>query len=179
MASERSRRCYGAFQPDRRGWGSSSGSACSERPPQSRQSSILPVCRGEMRRARFVPFAQERRVELGVAQSRIPLFSKPTNPASLRNGALHSVPSQRPTGEREGARFVSCRVLTLHVAQQTHGAEDRKRAGALARGRHFLDRRLVGSKPAWRHFSTATSFACLTRATETAQPRIARPEVLL
>jgi hypothetical protein len=78
-----------------------------------------------------VSFAQGRRVELGVAQSRIPLFPKPTNSASLRNGALHSVPSQRLIGEREGARFVPYRVLTLQVAQQTHGAEDRKRADAV------------------------------------------------
>jgi hypothetical protein len=48
-------------------------------------------------------------VELGVAQSRIPLFPKPTNSASLRNGAPYSVPSQRLIGKHRTPPFVPYR----------------------------------------------------------------------
>jgi hypothetical protein len=56
-----------------------------------------------------ISFAQGRRVELGVAQSRIPLSPKPTSSASLRKGALPSVPSQRPMGKRATAPLRSVR----------------------------------------------------------------------
>jgi hypothetical protein len=57
-----------------------------------------------------------RRVELGVAQSRIPLFPKPTNSASLRKGALPSVPSQRPMGKHRSPPFVRCRSAGTRAA---------------------------------------------------------------
>jgi len=45
-------------------------------------------------------------VEFGAAKSRIPRVPKLTNPASLRNGVLSSVPPQRLTGKREPPPFV-------------------------------------------------------------------------
>jgi hypothetical protein len=45
-------------------------------------------------------------VEFGAANSRIPRVPKLTNPASLRNGVLSSVPPQRLTGKREPPPFV-------------------------------------------------------------------------
>ena len=47
-----------------------------------------------------------RRVELGVAQSRIPAVPKLTDPANLRERAPYSVPSQRPMGKRGTPPFV-------------------------------------------------------------------------
>src|SRR5580693_746981 len=48
-------------------------------------------------------------LELGVAQSRVPVFPKPAHPASLRDGAPYSVPSQRPMGKHWAAPFVPSR----------------------------------------------------------------------
>jgi hypothetical protein len=47
-----------------------------------------------------------RRVELGVAKSRIPRTPKLTSSVSLREGALSSVPSRRLIGQREMPPFV-------------------------------------------------------------------------
>jgi hypothetical protein len=50
-----------------------------------------------------------RRVELGVAQSRIPALPKLTNPASLRGRAPYSVHSQRPMGKHRMRPFIPLR----------------------------------------------------------------------
>src|SRR5260370_35660929 len=55
-------------------------------------------------------------LELGVAQSRVPVFPKPAHPASLRDGAPYSVPSQRPMGKHWAAPFVPSRRLPQRAA---------------------------------------------------------------
>jgi hypothetical protein len=74
-------------------------------------------------------------------QSRIPLIPKPANSASLRKGALRSVPSQRPMGKHRTQHFIPCRsagikgqvgrashrsakghAQSAQVGQQRHGA---------------------------------------------------------
>ena len=105
-------------------------------------------------------------LELGVAQSRVPVFPKPTHPASLRDGAPYSVPSQRPMGKHWAAPFVpsrrppqraavgwalggSAKREAPQVADQRDGAGDRERAGAPSAADIFVDRRSVGSRRAW------------------------------
>jgi hypothetical protein len=73
---------------------------------------------------------RRRGVELGVAQSRIPLFAKPTNSASLRKGALPSVPSQRPMGKHRTPPFVPCRSAGIKGPVERASRRVREREGA-------------------------------------------------